>query len=212
MTLDQTPSGRVYASKPADVRRSERRQRLLDAGLQLYGTTGYAGTTVQELCAHAHVSARTFYEEFDNREQLLTELHDQMNARAFEAIVAQVVALPVEQFEERAAAGVRAYFEVMTADPRWARIALVESVGVNPDIDAHRRAAIDRFAELLVAQLEATADVGRIAARDFSLTAVGLVGAINELIMTHGSREDWSEVSAAVIAEATRFVIVAATA
>ena len=203
---------RVYGNKTAAERRHERRQRLLDAGLELFATTGYANTTVQELCGAAGVSARTFYEEFDNREDLLVELHDQLNARAFDTVVTAVAAFPVTQFEQRAAAGVRAYFEVMTADPRWARIALVESVGVNDAVDGHRRAAIDRFAELIDAQLRLTAAEGLIPDRDFALTATGLVGALNELVMTYGSRDDWADVAEAVIAEGNRFVLAVANA
>lgn len=201
--------GRRYANKPADQRRAERHQRLLDAGLDLFGTGGYADTTIQELCRVARVSVRTFYEEFGRREDLLIELHDLLNARAHRAVVETIAELPLADLARRATAGMRAYFDVMTTDPRWARIALVESVGVDAQVDAHRRAAIDRFAQLLQGELEATAAAGVIEPRDFSLTVIGLVGAINELVMTWTTRPDWDAVVDEVVAEGVRFVVAA---
>ncbi len=53
-------------------RDGERRQRLLDATLELHGSAGCASMTVQPVCKLAKVSTRSFYELYADHEELLT--------------------------------------------------------------------------------------------------------------------------------------------
>ena len=142
-------AGRRYGDKSAAERHDARRARLVEAALDSFQEHGYAGTSIEQLCAHAGVSTRNFYEHFESREQLLIALHDDLNARALEAVAVAVAAEDPNDLRARAYAGARAYFEVITTDPRWARIAVVESVGVSPEAEHHRQVAIGRFADLI---------------------------------------------------------------
>jgi AcrR family transcriptional regulator len=69
---------RVYGKKNADERVLERRERLLDAALELFSKQGYANTTIEALCAESKVTTRHFYQLFDGREALLLALYNQM--------------------------------------------------------------------------------------------------------------------------------------
>src|SRR5438445_1202863 len=82
--------GRRYGDKEPAQRRAERRSRLLEAALDAFGTTGYRATSIEQLCADANISTRNFYEEFATREALLVQLHDDLNQRALEAVVAEL--------------------------------------------------------------------------------------------------------------------------
>lgn len=203
------PSERRYGAKTTAERRAERRARLLDAAVEAFGTTGYRGTSIEQLCSAAGISTRNFYEEFRTRELLLIELHDQLNARALEAVVAAIAEIDPDDFPGRAHAGAHAYFRVMTADRRWTRIALVESVGVSPEAEAHRRAAIDRFAAVLQLETARLAEAGLLPRRDHRLTAVAVVGAVNGLINTWSADVDWGDRVHAVADEAARIIVVA---
>lgn len=77
---------RSYAGRTAAERRADRRERLLTAGLELFGTDGYARTPIERICATAGVSTRNFYEEFTGREALLMALHDRVTHRALDAV------------------------------------------------------------------------------------------------------------------------------
>ena len=200
-------SGRVYGAKTADERRSERRSRLMDAALEAFGTDGYRATSIEQLCAQAGISTRNFYEEFSSREELVIALHDDLNARALDAVLDALAEIDPSDLEARAAAGVRAYFTVMTSDRRWAQIALVESVGVSPVAEDHRRAAIGRFAVLLEVEASRLADEGLAPKRDYALTAAALVGAINGLINTWTAEKDWDARVDDVIDEAARLIV-----
>lgn len=203
-------AGRRYGAKTVEERRAERRARLMAAALDAFGTNGYAATSIEQLCAAAGISTRNFYEEFRTREALLIALHDDVNARALTAVGAAIADIDPLDLERRASAGVAAYFEVMTSDRRWARIALVESVGVSAEAEAHRRTAIDGFAQLLSLEFTRLAEAGVIPRRDHELTVAALVGAVNGLINTWTVTEDWDARVADVAATAARLIVLAA--
>lgn len=178
--------GRTYGKQSAAERHDERRARLMDAGLDLFGTQGYAETAIGPLCKRANVSTRSFYEHFESREALLIALHDDINAQAATAVVRALAERDDDDLDARALAGVTAYLRTMTADRRWARIALIESVGVSREAEAHRQAAITRFAALIELEGERAAP-----GRDHRLAAIALVGAVNGLVNTWTVDPDW---------------------
>ena len=203
--------GRRNGEKTAAERHDARRERLVEAALDAFAESGYANTSVEHLCARAGVSTRNFYEHFANRETLQLALHDELNARALEAVAQAVAAADPDAIHERALAGVRAYFTVMTSDPRWARIAVVESVGVSPSAERHRQEAIGRFADLIELEGARLAEAGLVPARDFRLTSAALVGAINGLINTWTADPEWADQVDDVIAVATDVIVAALT-
>src|SRR5262245_52497115 len=93
------PTGR-YGGRSAAERQSERRRRFLDAGLEMFGRTGYRATAVAALCETAGLSTRQFYEEFRTLEDVLAELHLEVNDHAERAVMAALPGLaaldPVE--------------------------------------------------------------------------------------------------------------------
>jgi AcrR family transcriptional regulator len=205
----RTP-GRRYGDKTPAERAAERRERLLGAALDAFATDGYANTSIEALCAAARVSTRDFYALFGSREALVIALHDDLNARALTAVGQAIAPVDPDDLEARARAGVRAYFDVVTSDRRWARIALVESVGVSPEAERHRQEAIGRFAQLLELETSRMAAAGVIPQRDFRLTAIALVGAINGLVNTWTADPDWDAHVDDVVDVAARLIVVAA--
>jgi AcrR family transcriptional regulator len=189
---------RSYAGRTAAERRAERRERLLTAGLELFGTDGYAATPIEKICATAGVSTRNFYEEFDGREALLMALHDRVTERAFDAVIAALGAGRAGPADGSAhGASVRsrveiatdAYVTVLTSDPRWTRIASVELVGVSRSVEQHRLRWRGLWAQLLEA--EATRLTGQPAGyrhRDYHLAAMAIIGAVNELMLNWCTR------------------------
>ena len=195
-------TGRTYGRRTADERRGDRRARLLETATEAFGTQGYRATTIEALCAGAGVSTRNFYEEFGSREKLLIAVHDEINARVLAAVVEALESVDPDDMVARVRAATRAYFDVMTHDRRWARIAVVESVGVSPEVEAARREAIGRFVTLIEFESERLADAGVIERRPFGLTAVALAGAVNGLINTWAGDADWDAQVPAIAEEA----------
>ncbi len=170
-------SGRRYAGRGADERRAERRAQLLDAGLELIGTRGFAAATIRALCAEARLAPRYFYEQFRDREELLAAVYD--------AAIAHVLAAVADARRELDAAApdrvprlVEAFLRAMTADERRARVCYLEVPGASSALEARRRQAVRAF-EVVIAE-----EAGRFApsGRDPSFAALALAGATNELL------------------------------
>jgi AcrR family transcriptional regulator len=203
--------GRRYGGLTAAERRADRRARLLDAALQLFATTGYAATTIEELCTAASISTRTFYEEVSGREELLLLLHDRILREAEEAAIAALMAAPSDDVRARATAAMRAYVEAMTRDPRHARLAYVEAVGVSPALEAQRHAWMRHFARLIAGEAQSLAQRGLAPRRDHSLTGMAVVGAIDRLIV-HWAASSRRPSRERLVTEMSRFIVGALTA
>lgn len=199
---------RVYAGRSAADRRAERRRRLLRAGLALFGTQGYAATSIEKLCAAAGVSTRNFYEEFTGREELLLALHDGAQQRAMSAVSTALARAGEEPLARRIELAVSAYLTATATDPRWARLSAVEVVGVSATVERHRLAWRSRWAEFLAAEARREAARGRTRDRDFDLTAVALTGAVDELLRHWAAGERQVELDD-VVAELVRIATAA---
>lgn len=172
--------GRVYGGRSEDERRADRRARLLAAGLELFGTDGWAGTSIERLCSAAGVATRSFYEEYAGREQLLLAVYDDALAGAAQAVLHAVerVADPLE----RTRAGVRAYVGHLTEDPRRAQVVNreVRAAGAHPDVLAHRRATVVRFTELVALEVRDRREGDDEDTR--RTLALAITGAVNEVL------------------------------
>ena len=172
---------RRYGGQSVKERLTQRRERLLDAGLALFAAKGYASTSIELICSTAGVTARHFYEQFASREALLLEVYEQVFDRARKAVVTSLHRTHATP-RDRVTAGIEAYVHAVLDDPRNARIACVEVVGATPKIERRRRRAIHEIAGLIESEAHALADQGKVARRDFSLTAIAMAGACNELV------------------------------
>lgn len=140
------PVVRPYRGVAADERRRERREKLLDACLDVVAEIGVAAVTVDGICARAGLSKRYFYESFADRDAILVSALDDVIdivGTALEALV-QEQGSTAERVAHTAAVLVRA----LTADPRASR--LYTAASANPALEARRRQMVDRFTPLLM--------------------------------------------------------------
>lgn len=86
------PGQRSYRGVRAEDRVAERRQRLLTAGLELFGTRGIAATRVDDVCAEAGLTKRYFYESFPSLDALVEAVVDQAVAELADVVVPAVAA------------------------------------------------------------------------------------------------------------------------
>jgi AcrR family transcriptional regulator len=171
-------AGRTYAGLRPDERRAERRRRLVDAGLQVFGTTRWDDAGIALLCATARVGTRAFYEEFDSREALLLEVATGIVMEGAGQMQAALAAAPAT-LEAKVRAGLSTYLRFMTEDPRRARVAY-GAVPAAGDLLGDRHRASAAFAELIAAE---AAELG-VAPRAVGnpLLALALTGAAGELL------------------------------
>lgn len=177
----KTPSRRGYAGRSAAELLAERRARLLEAGMNLYAARGYAHTPIELLCAEARVTTRHFYEQFENREALLSALYERIISE-LRAAVLLALQIPGLEPEQRVEAAIRALVHSYVDDPRRARIGVLEAVGVSAGMERRRREVIHDFARVLETYANDLARQKLVPVRDYHLISVALVGGINELL------------------------------
>lgn len=140
---------RRYGGVSAEERIAERRTRFLEAGLELMGNRGVAGTTVRGLAERTGLAARYFYESFDGIEALqlavFEEIADEALARALQAL-----ADTAGDEQARTRAVIAEMVDLMLEDPRKGRITLLESVS-SPVLGPRVMLESRRFTSLLAA-------------------------------------------------------------
>jgi AcrR family transcriptional regulator len=207
--MSTTPARRRYRGATPEERDAERRRRLLDAALQLFGTQGWNRTSIEGLCRTAGVTTRHFYALFDGREDLFIALYDDRIAWLSERLGEAFVNAPANP-EARMRAAFSRLHDLYEEDPRVARVLLVEVLGISDRVEAHRRAAIERFVDQLTTLTAALAKSGVLKPPpDIRLTALALVGAGAELVVQGlGAEADVSRRDA-VVDELVRLYLLA---
>ena len=174
---------RLRKGRTLAERRQQRREALLSAALEVFGTKGYASSSIEEICRRAFVSSRDFYAEFANREALLGALGEQLTDRIYEAMTDVEVDEGPDLARRRTRARVERLVHALVDDPRVARIAIVESVGISAEHEAKRRGAHRLYARWISDYVRDEMDAKGVDRRHRDAFALALVGAVNELIV-----------------------------
>jgi AcrR family transcriptional regulator len=182
------PTGRVYAGIGAQERTAARRERFVEAGIELFGTLGFRATTVRGVCVEAGLTDRYFYESFDTLEALLVAVYGTLMRRLRERLEATLEAHrgapeDLRDIERRCTAGYEVWFD-MVSDRRFARIVLHEMLGVSPAVDALYEAQTREFADLTAAPIHAALPQARLPAERRALIGRALVGASIQVAAT----------------------------
>ncbi|WP_310529042.1 TetR/AcrR family transcriptional regulator [Nocardioides sp.] len=177
---------KVWRGSTSEQRSDERRQRLLVAGLEIFGTTGYHSSTVSGLCSAATVSTRTFYELFNQRADLLEAIYAQVTDQ-IRVDIEQLPTPTVADIEQWAGDAVRAVVGPLLADLRACQIIEIEVVGLSEQIEERRRQTTLAIAQGLDAvQLALTDPAAPQPSRaDRELVGVFVVGGISESLVAH---------------------------
>jgi AcrR family transcriptional regulator len=173
---------RLYGGQTLQERRATRREQLLDAGLELFGTVGYGNATIEAICALARLNPRYFYEQFGSREELLGAVYDRHVQAVLETVAAAIQAAPPDP-RARLEQGLRAFIGGTLSDERAARINYFEVVGVSRELETRRREVLRGYAAMIAAQATDLDAPAFTAAGDPRLAATALVSATDGLII-----------------------------
>ncbi|MGC4060275.1 MAG: TetR/AcrR family transcriptional regulator [Aquabacterium sp.] len=124
-----TPSTRTYGGVSSEERRQERRERLIESGLEVFGTRGLGQSTMRDICTRARLTDRYFYESFANVQEAFEAVYVHLRGLLLvrlQVAMASVEPEPVAVTE----AGLRTFFEFVKEDPRCARIMLIDVLGL----------------------------------------------------------------------------------
>jgi AcrR family transcriptional regulator len=151
----------------------------MEAGLELFGTLGYARTSIRAVSAAASLNSRYFYESFSSREDLLYCVYQRIVGdiftRASEATARE------DTIEAQARAGLRAGWTAVTEDRRKARVVALEVVGVSERLERLRRETRHVLAQLTADRALSLSGGVRLRL-DPVLTARFLMGGVVEIL------------------------------
>lgn len=201
-----TSRGRPYRGMDAEDRQQRRRDALIQAGFELFGTDGYRATSVKAVCDQTGLTERYFYESFDNREALLLGVYESLGIELDQRLrgaIEQEGATPHQRLEQLIAG----FYRFIREDKRRGKIMLLEIIGVSQQVDRDYRSVVRDQAALLTHP-----NLGIFQQDDFPdeasrrILTIGLVGAVTQ-IATQWVLEDFGTSQDVVIGNALAICI-----
>ena len=179
----QTPKTKERQFKGLSLteRKQARREKLIEAGIEAYGTHGFFAVTVKDICNEAKLTERYFYESFKKSDELFQTIFltliDQLQHNVMQAIM-QASTDPRKMIE----AGLTALLTTLRDNPRMARIIYIDAMLVQ---ELHNQATIhetmlrfDRMIQAFVMLM--MPDIDR-SEREISFVATGLNGYVTQI-------------------------------
>ena len=162
-------------------RKTARREKLIEAGIEAYGTSGFFSVTVKDICTEAKLTERYFYESFKKSEHLFQtiflKLIDELQQNVMQAIM-QASTDPKKMID----AGLTALLTTLKNNPQMARIIYIDAMLVQ---ELHNQATIhetmsrfDRMIQAFVMLMMPHLDRPN---REISLVATGLNGYVTQI-------------------------------
>ncbi|GAA0707582.1 TetR/AcrR family transcriptional regulator [Dactylosporangium roseum] len=143
---------------------------------------GYAATTIADIVMHAHVSKRTFYEHFTDKEACLMALYEQ-GCEHLLAVVRGAAVGGQKSWKVLVNDGVTAYLNALESMPAVTRTLLVEIQAAGPRAYRLRQQMQRRFADTLVEVVDEARAVDPAIPKLSQLLAIALVGGVHEMML-----------------------------
>lgn len=205
----KAPKERQFKGLSLTERKEVRREKLIEAGIHLYGTNGFFSVTVKDVCNEAKLTERYFYESFKKSEELFQTVFLKMIEKMQNCLTqAVLMAAPVPT--NMVTAGLSALLNAIKDDPRMARIIYIDAMLVQ---DLHNQATIQetltQFDRIIQGFVMITMPNAPQSAEEVSLMATGLNGYVTHIIIrwvSEGFKQPLDEVLAACCAVFLSFI------
>jgi AcrR family transcriptional regulator len=170
---------RDYNGKTAAERIAQRRERLIDAGVELFGERGYAATSIRAVLQQSGLRDRYFGESFADLDSLLAAVYSRLIDEEISGCAAAI------DKTNGGSEGARAMIDTITRsfekNPGKARIKSREILSGGPVAREQRHAGLRRLAQLVADLLPPSRALN---SGDALLLGLGIVAAADEFLMT----------------------------
>lgn len=188
---------RNFRGLSLEQRQAERRARLIEAGLQVYGTQGFFLVTVRDVCAEAKLTERYFYESFKNSEQLFEAIYMQLIELQQQVVMSAVMQSAGLSHAQMIHAGLTVFLRSLQEDPRVARILFVDAVLVSELHGTTIIEAVSRFDRMIQGFMLLMLPDAHQRGMPLSLVSTGLNGYVIHIVIRWvmgGFKESFEEV------------------
>ena len=141
-------TGRRYAGVDPEERQRQRKARLIEAALAVFGEKGFHPSTVRDVCKEAKLTSRYFYESFDSMEALFRSVYGAISRQLMQATIVALAQCPPDP-EKLSEAAIRAFLEFIQEDPRRARVGLIDALNVGEGMNSLANKASQDYAQLV---------------------------------------------------------------
>ena len=173
---------RSFKGMSLEERQSERRERLIEAGLQLYGKQGFFSVTVRDICVEAKLTERYFYESFKNSGALFDAIYvgliEELQQKVMTAVM-QGAPAPESMFRH----GLSAFFQYLHDDQRKTRILFIDAILVHENDGKSIFKAVKRFDVMTQSFIALMVPKVQEHMALVSLVSTGLTGYVSHLAM-----------------------------
>jgi AcrR family transcriptional regulator len=169
-------TGRRYGGVDSEERQRQRKVKLIEAGLAVFGEQGYHQSTVRDVCKQAQLTSRYFYESFDGMEALFKAVYVSVNRELMQSTIMSLASCQPDP-EKLAEAALRTFLEFIKQDPHRARVALIDALNVGEGMNVLADKASQDFAQLIAGFMYQMFPRLEETGLDFKMLANGLVGA-----------------------------------
>jgi AcrR family transcriptional regulator len=142
-------AGRVYGGATGEQRIAERRRKLIEAGMNLFGSPGSESVRVKDVVVEAGLTERYFYESFSDLEALFDAVLELAIETVESAVNAAVVEAPDDNIS-RISVVLRTTADTLASDPRMIRVIFVEALGKGGRAGSRRNELLLRAARELL--------------------------------------------------------------
>jgi AcrR family transcriptional regulator len=125
-----------------DVVAAHQRERLFAATVDLVAKRGYRNTSIDHIVKSARVGYVAFYELFEGKEECFLAAFDRIVEETAEAVAAAVAGETA--WPAQIAGALASLLDLIVADPKRARLALVEVQAAGPGAYARYEEVVDR--------------------------------------------------------------------
>lgn len=180
-TIKKATKERQFKGMSLSERKLARREKLIEAGFESYGTHGFFSVTVKDICSEAKLTERYFYESFKKSEDLFQTIFLQLIEQLQQTVMTGVMQAAPDP-KNMIRSGLTAIFSMLKDDPRVARIIYVDAMLVQ---ELHNHATIhetmgrfDRLIHSFVTLMLPHIDRSE---QEISLVATGLNGYVTQI-------------------------------
>lgn len=185
--------------RPARARATEdQRTRIHDAAMAIVAARGYTAAGVNEICARAHVSTRTFYAHFEDKQDAVLTAVEAAGLHTLRLTQTALAAAP--SWPDGVWDALATMLAWAAVHPAYARTFAVELAAAGPDAQRRFQGALDDFAPLLDPGFE-------LAPQAPPLLREYLAGAVLELFRLHTASGEPTAELPSILCDLARVVL-----
>jgi AcrR family transcriptional regulator len=125
-----------------DVVAAHQRERLFEATVELVAKRSYRNTSIDHVVKAARVGYVAFYELYEGKEECFLAAFDRLVDEAVEELTEAIAS--EQEWPQQMAAALGCLIDMIVADPKRARVALIEVQAAGPEAYSHYEQVIDR--------------------------------------------------------------------